>query len=88
MNNDVIRLARKSWTRSKIKNMLKKLRIDKVVIEWIMTFTTRTLRKDLLIKTGSKFLPKFNKTILVYSITSQSVRFFVNKHADDKGKER
>ena len=81
MNNDVVRLSRRSWTSKRIKEMLKKLRVEKVVIDWIMTFDIRTLREDLLIVTGVREIPKSEKKIKVYSITSYTVKIFVNLHS-------
>lgn len=81
MNNDVVRLSRRSWTSKRIKDMLKKLRVEKVVIDWIMTFDIRTLREDLLIVTGVREIPKSKKKIKVYSITSYTVKIFVNLHS-------
>lgn len=83
MNNDVVRISRRAWTRAKIKKMLKNLRIEPAVRDWIMTFDTRTLREDLLIVTGTKHLPQYDKTIKVYSITSFSVKIFVNLHSNE-----
>ncbi len=81
MNNDVVRLSRRSWTSKRIKDMLKKLRVEKVVIDWIMTFDIRTLREDLLIVTGVRENSKSKKKIKVYSITSYTVKIFVNLHS-------